>query len=51
MNSFVCIDTRGIHSPLLVIDVLDEESCNSQSKYYDAVTQEVEEERYEQLGI
>ena len=23
MNSFVCIDTRGIHSPLLVIDVLD----------------------------
>ena len=32
MNSFVCIDTRGIHSPLAVIDVLDEDSCNSQSQ-------------------
>ena len=47
MNSFVCIDTRGIHSPLLVIDVLDEESCNSQSQLItDPVTQEVEDERY-----
>ena len=47
MNSFVCIDTRGIHSPLLVIDVLDEESCNSQSQLItDPVTQEVEDDRY-----
>ncbi|MEC9173602.1 MAG: hypothetical protein VX804_00885, partial [Candidatus Thermoplasmatota archaeon] len=47
MNSFVCIDTRGIHSPLAVIDVLDEDSCNSQSQLItDPVTQEVEDERY-----
>ena len=47
MDSFVCIDSRGIHSPLPVIDVLDEESCNSQSQLVtDPVTQEVEDERY-----
>ena len=47
MDSFVCIDSRGIHSPLPVIDVLDEESCSSQSQLVtDPVTQEVEDERY-----
>ena len=47
MNSFVCIDTRGIHSPLTVIYVFDEDSCNSQSQLItDPVTQEVEEEKY-----
>ncbi len=47
MDSFVCIDSRGIHSPLPVIDVIDEESCNSQSQLVtDPVTQEVEDERY-----
>ena len=47
MNSYVCIDSRGIHSPLPVIDVLDEETCNLQSQLItDPVTQEVEDVRY-----
>ena len=47
IDSFVCIDTRGIHSPLPVIDVLDEEACNSQSELItDPVTQEIEDVRY-----
>tara|TARA_B100000902_G_scaffold194797_2_gene186101 strand:+ start:7373 stop:10657 length:3285 start_codon:yes stop_codon:yes gene_type:complete len=47
IDSFVCIDTRGIHSPLPVIDVLDEEACNAQSELItDPVTQEIEDVRY-----
>ena len=47
LNQFVCIDTRGIHAPLPVIDVIDEDACNIQSILVtDPVTQEIEDYRY-----
>lgn len=45
--SYVCIDTRGIHAPLPLVDVQDQEACESQSQLItDPVTQEIEDFRY-----
>ena len=47
LASFVCLDTRGIHAPLPLIDVLDQQACEAQSQLItDPVTQEVEDYRY-----